>query len=536
MGDVLEAMVLAPQNGQDLIQILGRQVAAQLPPGIHPGEVLLLQVTGFSNTQIFVQNLGPYDGQNPPAALLPDPSASVVLTAATQNDAPAAPSPPSPPVPPARTPAAPPPSVFVAASVRPAPAAQGNGGAAEAVNSAVQRAAAIANSVEARIAAAQTAKPPQTVQPQVFTLRPAMTGAAPPVRPSPVQAAVQNAVQNAAGTAQRVIQTAADLIKTLRLPDTPLVRTASAIAPQAAGRLPAVLARLEAALPRESADPRVSTLRIIAAFVARIAPQNEETLAAQISAYVSNAVEGAESKLVQLLQAAGSAAAGQSPDFGGKAAAREQTPVSGPAQHPDARSAPIVQSASQGRALERAAAIDHDLKSLVLSLLRDPPAERGTTLTQALNETLITLTGTQLNTLSNSLNDARAVTIALPVFYREGGKPAQIRISRDGDGTAAKLDADNFHIAFVLDTANLGTVAIDLQTAGRAVKVDVKTEQSRAASRFSDTLSALRSRLEDLRYRVLSAGASVAERRTAQVPARTEQRPGRSSSGVDMRA
>src|SRR5579884_248152 len=88
-GDVLSATVLPPQNGQDLIEILGQRVAAQLPPGIHPGETLLLQVTELSGTQIYVRNLGAPDPQNPVAPTeiaLPDagqtqaPAQTAVLT------------------------------------------------------------------------------------------------------------------------------------------------------------------------------------------------------------------------------------------------------------------------------------------------------------------------------------------------------------------------------------------------------------------------------------------------------------------------
>jgi hypothetical protein len=81
----------------------------------------------------------------------------------------------------------------------------------------------------------------------------------------------------------------------------------------------------------------------------------------------------------------------------------------------------------------------------------------------------------------------------------------------------------------------LGTVAIDLQTTGRNVNVNVKTESKTAAERFSDSLSSLRSRLEDLRYRVASAAASAvkAEPRPAPQNARVE---GARNRGLDLRA
>jgi hypothetical protein len=291
-----------------------------------------------------------------------------------------------------------------------------------------------------------------------------------------------------------------DLLKGVRVPDTPFTRTAAAIAPQAPSRISSVLQRLDAALPKESPDPRIATLRTLIAFTSRIDVANEETLPAQISSYVSNVVEGAEPKLQQMLSALA------------------KTPA-----HLGQHGVVVARA----HAAERAAAIDHDLKSVVLSLLRDPGTARTPALTQALNETLLTLTGTQFNALSNQAQSPGTLSLSLPVFYRDGGKPAQIRISRDGQSRSEKMDADNFHVAFVLDTANLGTVAIDLQTVGRAVKVEVKTEGRGAASRFSETLGSLRVRLESLRYRVTSAkAAAVARGERIVMVSGVEPRPG----------
>jgi hypothetical protein len=181
------------------------------------------------------------------------------------------------------------------------------------------------------------------------------------------------------------------------------------------------------------------------------------------------------------------------------------------------------------RAAERSAAIDHDLKSIVLSLLRNPPLQRTPALMQALTDAHVTLTAAQLNSLSSNTQTPGTVAFSLPAYFYEGGKPAQLRISREDGSTGRKLSADDFHVAFVLDTKNLGTVAIDLQSSGRSVKIAVKTEQRSAAATFSDTLHALRARLEQLRYRVACAGAAVLERK--QPPA-----PPQRSSGLDLRA
>ncbi len=270
------------------------------------------------------------------------------------------------------------------------------------------------------------------------------------------------------------------------------------------------MARLQAALPEESGDPRIATLKTLAAFTARLDPASEPTLPAQISSYVSNAIAGAESKLRQLLEALSHAAA--------------------PGAHLQSQRLPMH---AQVRAAERAAAIDHDLKSLVLSVLRDPGAARTPDLTRALNETLVTLTAVQLNALSSADAATGTIAIALPVFFRQNGNAAQLRISRDAGSRARKLEADDFHLAFVLDTANLGTVAIDVQTVGRTVKLEVKTETQAAAGAFERTLDTLRGRLESLRYRVASWKAAVLVR----APAATRSEPkARCSAGVDLRA
>src|SRR5579885_1127618 len=152
-GDVLAATVLPPQNGHDLIEILGQQVAAQLPPTVRPGEVLLLRVTGFAGNQVLVENLGLADPETAQAAQLQAssfPADSAPPQSATLTTARPVPTPPAP----SRGPSvAPPASVFVAASVR---SAEPSRAAAEALAQTIP--ARDADPLEARIAAAQTAK------------------------------------------------------------------------------------------------------------------------------------------------------------------------------------------------------------------------------------------------------------------------------------------------------------------------------------------------------------------------------------------
>ncbi|MDQ2872591.1 MAG: hypothetical protein M3R35_05640 [Candidatus Eremiobacteraeota bacterium] len=282
------------------------------------------------------------------------------------------------------------------------------------------------------------------------------------------------------------------LLAALRVPMTPITLAAARVATHAPAVLPRVLARLDALLPRAVADTRVATLRTLIGFLARIDPGNERALPQQISAYVSHVLEGAEKPLAALLRAHGDGAS--------------------------------VRGAAQ--VAERTIARDHDLKTLVLSLIRQPPAQSSPALSQALGEALTTLTGAQLNAHGANPDSSNTLTLNVPIMFYEGAPLAQIRIDRDAPARGEKLDADNFHVAFVLETATLGTVAIDLETIGRQVRVDVKTERGVAADRFAETLPNLRSRLEALRYRVSSMKAAHAAPAARTEPSAAVTRPG----------
>src|SRR5579872_6902121 len=195
-GDVLTAVVLPPQNGQDFIEILGQRVAAQLPPGVNPGETLLLQVTGFSGTQIYVRNLGAPDPQNPPEAEGETPPQTAVLTtirtSPPQQSVPQQTAAPQQRAPEAAAPISPPREVFVAASVRQAPAAPTASEVAPAPET-------IVRGVEARIAAAQAANaPPAAKAPPVAKPPPVampQTAKPPPVIPARTASAMHAVAQ-----------------------------------------------------------------------------------------------------------------------------------------------------------------------------------------------------------------------------------------------------------------------------------------------------------------------------------------------------
>jgi hypothetical protein len=203
--------------------------------------------------------------------------------------------------------------------------------------------------------------------------------------------------------------------------------------------------------------------------------------------------------------------------------------------------APAVDPSVAARVAERAVALQYDAKAVVSAMLEAPPRGATPELVAALNDTLTAITAMQINVLNAQNVNPNTIAIPLPVFFREQGAPVQMHVSKDAQ-SGGKLDADNFSIAFILDTKSLGTVAIDVQTAGRTVSVSVKTEAAPAASRFRSTLDDLRGRLSQLRYNVANMTAGVAPHRAepgVQTPAKpaTETAPeARTSSVLDMRA
>ncbi|MBV9269742.1 MAG: hypothetical protein JO165_01515 [Candidatus Eremiobacteraeota bacterium] len=490
VGDLLAATVLPATNGYDSLEILGKQIAAQLPPEVRPGDTLLLEVTGSSGNRVYVANLGTLDPEQPlPSAVLQ--TADVVETTSAQ-ETPRQTQLASPPVstqpstdtaqqtPP---PVAPPRSVFVAASVTRSAAAVD----AQAKASATP-ATAIPAGIEARIAAARAAAPSA----------PASATIAASKQPVLANVSVPVVARNPVVTNVQTRTVAPErLLETLRVPVNTTTLTAVRVASDAVRRLPEVLTRLEQALTAITKDARAATLRTLSAFVSRIDPANETAMPQQIASYVSHIADGPEAKAVQLLQALSQTKDDQEARAAGSGASERLAPN-------------IV---AQAQSVERAAAVDHDLKSIVLSMLRQPPIEHTPELAQVLRDAVITLTGAQLQNLQNNTPSSTVLSLALPVFYKKDGAPAQLRIDRkNAKGAGSTLDNDNFSVAFVLDTASLGTVAIDLHASDRRVSVNVRTENEHAVGPFKSTLSELVGRLERLRYRVARTSAEIAPR------------------------
>jgi hypothetical protein len=568
-GQVVTAQVL-PSNGlTDLINILGNRVAAALPPNLQPGDLFTAQVTGFNGPQILLQYLSTIPpGQtvnvpppaNVPLQALPNQPLSALAAAAERPVFPngIAPS------------LAPPPAVFVAGSIRPAPAAPGAPistpssqaivppptvlGVIEA-RLAAARAGAIAVNVPGTNAPATSSAAGATATPNAAGAPPSPAAGAPlpngalppqiPGRfvlaptivpstrfadtlassaPQPAGAgevfssATTGTAAQPAPTGLAAFQTPAALVRALGLPVTPTNIAAAQLAINTPQRLPAALATLESALPQIN-DPRVATLRTLTAFFGKLEPSSPQ-LASQISSFVDNVVTGNEAKLAQLLTAQlASNQAANAPAPGSNATANAPANASNAPAAPPAAPVPTLPVVALAALAERGAALSVDLKTQLLALINAPPPGSDGTgdLVPAASSALSAVTAVQMNA-AQALNAApQTMSFTLPMWLGTQYAQAHIAIDRDAPEQRGKrgLDGDNFHIAFVLDTKHLGTVSIDLQTVGRAFSLAVKTESELSAKRFAEGLDRLTGRLETLRYKVNSAEATVALRGTA---------------------
>jgi hypothetical protein len=587
-GQIVTAQVL-PSNGlTDLIQVLGNRVAAALPPGLTPGETFTAQVTGFDGPQILLQVLSTNDAQVILSDTPPPGLGGGALQAGVNEQVPGALelAATRPMLPDGISPSiAPPPAVFVAASVRPAGAANVpepapgpvtlpppaqvlaqplNGLADIEARLAAARAGAVSINVPSAPppaapsagpggapvnlppppptptagAPVATTSPNAVPQPQPppamsgrFTLPPQITPSTRFSDPAPPAASNAPAPAPQAPSALAAFRDPAALIRALNLPVTPTNVAAAQLAINTPQRLPAALATLESALPQTD-DPRVTTLRTLAAFVTRMEPSSPQ-LAQQISAYVDNVVTGNEPKLVQLLNAQLAAEQGEAATQGSS-----QTAPLPPIVHQ-----PTLPVVALAQAAERGAALTADLKTQLLAVINAPPAgsEEGA-LIPAAASALSAITAVQMNAAQAMNANPQTMAFTLPMWLGNGYSQAHIAIDRDAPEPGNRsLDGDNFHIAFVLDTKNLGTVTVDLQTVGRAFSLAVKTENEGSAKRFADSLSTLTERLEKLRYRVNSAEASVAARGTqaaaaAAAPVEEPQDDDGVGSDVNVRA
>ncbi|MDP9025235.1 MAG: hypothetical protein M3N13_07670, partial [Candidatus Eremiobacteraeota bacterium] len=334
---------------------------------------------------------------------------------------------------------------------------------------------------------------------------------------SPVQTANIAAVLAEAVASKEPVK----ILAALHVPATQITLAAARVITNAATQVQSALQNLEQVLSQvHSSDARIATLQTLTTFISHLEPRSAPTLSAQLSAFISNVLGGAENKMAQLLQALGA----RSEPVPGAPLSGEHVASIAPAH------TPII---AEARAAERQMAISQDLKSTLLSLIANPPPGGSPQLAQAVNDSLVALTAMQFNTLIANQQDPSTLAMSVPLVFYDGGQASNIRVSRDAPNKKSqRLDADNFHIAFVLDTHALGTVAIDLETVGRAVKVAVKTNRASAVDRFNSSLGDLRARLEHLRYNVTSTGADMVSAEVSQAePAAAIQ-----TSNVDLQA
>jgi hypothetical protein len=550
VGEVIAATVLPPQGGTDLLSFLGQTVTAQIPPGINPGETIGLLVTGFTNSAIIVKNLGTLDPENPIPTVnvelppqAPDAPQSAILTTTIPVNVPPAQAPPPPPPPATNANVAPSRAVFVAASVE------------QSVTRTIaelEEAPIAGSDVEARIALnrasivpAPPPSPPAAVASAAAT--PARAPQGFPVAPPIVRAAQPQAVQTQAPVQRQTAPATPEgaLLARLRVPVTPITLAAARMVNTATQRVTTTYAQLESTLAK-LAPEESGALRSMLAFVARFDLRNARALPEQIAAFVSDVLDGAEAKIVQTVSAWNELAEEEVPTSEPAAPATEpsEAQLSATTQ-PSPAQIPVIQQAQTppnvatvaAQAAERTAAMDYDVKSAILAMIDSSSASSSApAIAGALRDALTATTALQLNVLNAQASDPHAITVPLPAYFYEGGEPAMLRISRDTPDGKNKMDADNFHIAFVLDTKTLGTVAIDVQTVGRAVSVDVKTQATPAADRFRSTLGDLRSRLEQLRYRVAAIAAGVAPPSGDQTKKHELLAPAERKSFWDMRA
>ncbi len=327
------------------------------------------------------------------------------------------------------------------------------------------------------------------------------------------------------------------LLRALRVPVTQTNLASATLALQSPQRIPAALAALERALPDGRNDPRVATLRTIVGFVNRLDPQSP-TLAAQIAAYVSHVVDGAEPKLATLLQSYAAhvelpAASPAAPSVDlPSSASNERAPAAGAAALPTAGAPAILAQSTPtlaaAQTLIAAAALDHDLKTTLQTLLVTSVAGTESSPAAAIQTALTALTGVQLDVANTLAQIPQQVTFTIPLPLVHPDAQARVTIDRKRhDDPTQAIDGDNFHIAFILTTKHLGTVTIDLRTVGRAVNVGVHTEAELAAQTFGGALARLKDRLESLRYNVTSIESGVA-------PRRTEPQPSASDRAIDL--
>ncbi len=316
------------------------------------------------------------------------------------------------------------------------------------------------------------------------------------------------------------------LLARLDVPATPATIAAARASANAPQMLATVFARAQGVLARLAAQPAVTTVRSAMAFVSSLDPANAVALPQQLAAYVRTILGSTEASLATLAKNLAALEPSVSANAFVQSAAAGATPLPSlrdvahlaatmPHQNESAATtAPTVASPAREAAVVSAQnSLNQDIKSTLIALAQDPQSASIPGAASALGDAVTAISAAQIHLLAANANaDPRTLVVPLPVFFREGGAPTQLRVGRDAPGTKKAMDGDNFTLGFLLDTKTLGTVAIEIETSGRAVSVKVKTERDGAATRFREAFGLLRDRFESLRYRVAGMNAAVAAR------------------------
>lgn len=350
------------------------------------------------------------------------------------------------------------------------------------------------------------------------------------------------------------------LLARLNLPTTPALLAAARAAQNAPANLVSAFARAQNALARFASQPAVSTVRAAMAFVSSLDPANAVALPQQLAAYVRTILSSTEGALTTLAEnlatlepnAAGTHAAGTLASTLEAASASpleatSATPLPDAArvvaamQRPGEIAAPplptVASPAHEAAVVAAQSVVNQDVKSALIALARDPQSAAIPGAANALGDAVTAIAAAQVHVLAaNAAADPRTLVVPLPVFFREGGAATQLRIGRDAPGSKNAMNADNFTLGFLLDTKTLGTVAIEIETSGRAVSVKVKTERDGAAKRFREGFDALRDRFEALRYRVATMQAAVAARSMPTAPGKARPEGAAPRSHLDAQA
>ncbi len=397
----------------------------------------------------------------------------------------------------------------------------------------------LASELEARLATARGARilPRPPAAPPGATENPVRGGAASQARgvpfesPPPSISVRSSSVPletNLTNVTAQPLGEEEQLLARLDVPATPATIAAARLSANAPQLLARAFAGAQRALARFLPQPAVTTVRSAMAFVTTLDPANAVALPQQLAAYVRTVLGSTEDALLTLAKnlaalepvapanadvpSAAPAAAMASPPLPASAA-RVSAPLPHPAANLAAAAPSVASPAREAAVVSAQSALNQDIKSTLIALAQDPQSAALPGAANALGDAVTAISAAQMHLLAaNASADPRTLVVPLPVFFREGGAATQLRVGRDAPGTKKAMDADNFTLGFLLDTKTLGTVAIEVETSGRAVSVKVKTERDGAAKRFRESFGILRDRFESLRYRVAGMNAAVAAR------------------------